>query len=296
MLATARQPITDLARGGRHRRAIVVRISGTPARPSVRAAMAEAGLARRRASAASASTPPARWSCSTAAATRSPSARPATRSATSSSGWIIAPSAEARRINETGDDGAALCRRLDLARDGNAEAAVAEASTCRRPSPRPAISSILPTILSWRATGSHGALDLHGRPANGPISRMNGAGADTTSSAIGLGELADERLCADRHRDRRARHRARRRPDAGRPRPSSACCRARRSAPALIDAHAGGVGTIGGRARTARRPMSRPPRLRHGNVGLHHGDDRRRRASCRACGGRISRRWCPASG
>ena len=53
------------------------------------------------------------------------------RSATSSSGWITAPSAEARLINETGDRRAALCRRLDLARDGDAEAAVAEAAHAR---------------------------------------------------------------------------------------------------------------------------------------------------------------------
>ena len=42
----------------------------------------------------------------------------------------------------------------------------------------------------------------------------------------------------------------------------------------LIDAHAGGVGTIGGRRRVGRGGRCvPPPRLHHGDLGLHHGDD-----------------------
>ncbi len=44
----------------------------------------------------------------------------------------------------------------------------------------------------------------------------------------------------------------------------------------LIDAHAGGIGAIGGRdASGRRRQCLRSPGLHHGHVGLHHGDDGR---------------------
>ena len=39
----------------------------------------------------------------------------------------------------------------------------------------------------------------------------------------------------------------------------------------LIDAHAGGMGSLGG---ALERGDARSPRLHHGNLGLHHGDDR----------------------
>ena len=42
----------------------------------------------------------------------------------------------------------------------------------------------------------------------------------------------------------------------------------------LIDAHAGGVGTIGGRDEVGRAGRCVPsPRLHHGDLGLHHGDN-----------------------
>ena len=99
------------------------------------------------------------------------------------------------------------------------------------------------------------------------------------------------------NRDRRARHAARRRSDASRG------CRdfgLRAGTPvgaSLIDAHAGGVGTIGGRARIGRAGRCVPPAcLHHGDFGLYHGDDARRLASSRASGDLIIRAWCRASG
>ena len=77
--------------------------SGRPAPAAVRAAMAEAALPPPP-SRASASMRPARWWCSTPRPIRSRSALRATRGATSSSGWIIAPSPRRGAINETRDD------------------------------------------------------------------------------------------------------------------------------------------------------------------------------------------------
>ena len=60
----------------------------------------------------------------------------------------------------------------------------------------------------------------------------------------------------------------------GPPRAISACSKGTPVGASLIDAHAGGVGTIGGRAKIGRAGRCVPPaRLHHGNLGLHHGDD-----------------------
>ena len=63
---------------------------------------------------------------------------------------------------------------------------------------------------------------------------------------IGLGDLASDEICENRQGDRRARHAAGRGSDRNRPRWISVCCEGTPVGASLIDAHAGGVGTIGG--------------------------------------------------
>ena len=43
---------------------------------------------------------------------------------------------------------------------------------------------------------------------------------------------------------------------------------------ALIDAHAGGIGTVGGEGAERARERARSPGVYHGHFGLHHGDNR----------------------
>ena len=135
----------DLARGRRHRRTVLPgHLAGLHRRRS--APRWRKLQSRPTASAASASTPPARWSCSIAAGeplTVSASGdRAAQRHRLDGSPRHGRGAADQRNRRR----GAALCRRLDLARDGDAEAAVAEASTCARASTPPGTSSIWPII------------------------------------------------------------------------------------------------------------------------------------------------------
>ena len=129
-----------LARGRRHRRAVQQRYLARSlpvafARPSRQPAL------RRARSPASASTRPARWSCWARAARRlpvGPSAIPARNIIV----WMDHRAIDqARRINAPAHERAALCRRHDLAGDGDAEAALARGKPARRPSPRPGSSS-----------------------------------------------------------------------------------------------------------------------------------------------------------
>ena len=77
----------------------------------------------------------------------------------------------------------------------------------------------------------------------------------------------------DRNRDRRARHAAGCRPDEVRG-TDFGLLEGTPVAASLIDAHAGGVGTIGGRGKSGERGRCAPSScLHHGNLGLHHGDD-----------------------
>ena len=152
--AAGDRPASDrgLARGRRHRRAVVLRhLDGLrrrgPRRPWRKPAI------RLRPSGASVSTPPARWWCSTAAASRSASARSGDPRRNVIVWMDHRAIAEARSDQRDRGRGAALCRRLDLAGNGDAEAALAEAAFAVDLSTRPVISSISPTILTFARPG-----------------------------------------------------------------------------------------------------------------------------------------------
>ena len=130
LLASAKRPIALWRETGEIVEQSSADIWGAVA-AAVRAAVERRRPSPRRRRAASASTPPARSSRSIARARRCRSARAATRSATPSSGWTIAPIEEAAGDQCRRARSAALRRRDRFAGNAGAQAAMA------RP-PRPA--------------------------------------------------------------------------------------------------------------------------------------------------------------
>ena len=138
---------------------------------------------------------------------------------------------------------------------------------------RQGISSISPISSLFARPGAARARCAR-LPANGPISRMRSAGARAISQRIGLGELLAENAAKIGTEIVEPGTAARPGADGGsragaRPSSRHAGCR-------IADRRARR------RHRHARRPRlrgrgsrhDRPPRLHHGNLGLHHGDDR----------------------
>ena len=137
--------------------------------------------------------------------------------------------AEARRGQRDAGRGAALCRRFDLAGNGNSKAALAEAA--------PAVdlsvgrSFLRPCRLSFVSRHRiDGAIDVHGglqMELSRPRSALERA---AISSASVLAILPRTNMRKIGNGDRRARHAAGRRPDEVRGSMISACSRVRRSA------------------------------------------------------------------
>ena len=135
---------------------------------------------------------------------------------------------DAAAIDATAASGAAVRRRVDLAGDGDAEAAVAQTEHCRRPGDATARWFDLPDFLTWRATGATTAR-CAAPCASGPTSGTSAAGMRRTStrsaSAISppTASRASARACASRASASAAL-------DAVGRRPTWACPPARRSA------------------------------------------------------------------
>jgi len=110
--------------------------------------------------------------------------------------------------------------------------------------------------------------DVHGRFANGIISPMNSAGSGAYFERIGLRRCCFGKLHQNRKGYRRARHRRWARALTKSAAGDFGLLEGTPVGASLIDAHAGGVGTIGGR-QMSREPVDVcPPHcLHHGNLG-----------------------------
>ena len=120
----------------------------------------------------------------------------------------------------------------------------------------------LTDFLTWRATGSL-ARSVCTVTCKWTYLAHEDRWDDELFPAGRPGRAGRRGLRPDRHRGRRARHRPWAGPDRTGRAQISGSRRARRSLPGLIDAHAGGIGTVGAQAAAARRrtsPMSSAPR------------------------------------
>ena len=195
------------------------------------------------------------------AARRCRSGRRTIPSATSSSGWTTAPSSRPSASTPAGSDVLRLCRRHDLARDGDARSCCGCARTC------PAIFAAawqffdLTDFLTWRATGSL-ARSSCTVTCKWTYLAHERRWDDGYFRAIGLGALADEGFAPHRHRGRRPAA-----PPLGAGLTDAAAAELGLQpgtpvAAGLIDAHAGGIGTVGGDGDPDALPwpMSSAPR------------------------------------
>ena len=148
-----RREIALFRDGRRHRRAVERRHLARPSAPASARRSRWPAMSPDE-SPASASTRPARWSCWARAASPLPVGPIGDRRRNIIVWMDHRAIDQAERINATGHPVLRLCRRHDLAGDGDAEAALAARRTCPRTYEAAWQFFDLADFLTWRATGS----------------------------------------------------------------------------------------------------------------------------------------------